>query len=286
MSRLPIKLPDGTVKPIGHRRIEQSDSESPSDDEDTDTLPRDAEPPRDDVATGARFGRMAVVDVLRIEPRQARIHAAKEQLASICQDIIADPENNVSIELINQTPICCALLISSLITTPQLGLLRRLHSFAQPSISSPSHPDPVTNDPLVRKYAILSQCAVFLDIIPGYRIRNLTDHEKSEKVTQAVMRQREFEQGLVGAYQKFLANMDEEIKGDHYHVSTGQSITKTCIQSGRTDLAGACLKAMCSMLLQATHFNFRSNLLATIVGQLGRKSWTPVGVDAALRLSN
>jgi nucleolar complex protein 3 len=60
---------------------------------------------------------------------------------------------------------------------------------------------------------MLSQLAVFKDIIPGYRIRLLTDHEKAEKVTQAVMRTREWEQGLVAAYQKFLTNADAEIKG-------------------------------------------------------------------------
>ena len=60
---------------------------------------------------------------------------------------------------------------------------------------------------------MLSQLAVFKDIIPGYRIRPLTDHEKAEKVTQATQRTREFEQGLVSAYQNFLANADLEIKG-------------------------------------------------------------------------
>jgi nucleolar complex protein 3 len=92
--RLPIKLPDGSVKPIGQRRIERA-SESPP----IVQAPqrREPEPVIDDVATGARFGRLAVIDVIRIESRERRIHTAKEQLASICQDIIGDPENNVSL---------------------------------------------------------------------------------------------------------------------------------------------------------------------------------------------
>lgn len=68
-------------------------------------------------------------------------------------------------------------------------------------------------DPVIRRYAMLSQLAVFKDIIPGYRIRSLTDKEKAEKVTQQVQRTREWEQGLLSAYQKFLANADTEVKG-------------------------------------------------------------------------
>jgi len=69
------------------------------------------------------------------------------------------------------------------------------------------------NDPAIRKLAILSQVAVFKDIIPGYRIRSLTDQEKSEKVGQVVSKLREWEQGLVGVYQKFLQILESEIKG-------------------------------------------------------------------------
>ena len=71
-------------------------------------------------------------------------------------------------------------------------------------MSSPVHPEPVPNDPYIRKLTMLSQLAVFRDIIPGYRIRELTDKEKAEKVSQMVTRAREWEQGLVSAYQNYL----------------------------------------------------------------------------------
>jgi len=80
-------------------------------------------------------------------------------------------------------------------------------------IISPTQPQPIQNDPTIRELAILSQVTVFKDIIPGYRIRSLTDQEKSEKVGQAVVRLREWEQGLVGVYQKFLQLLESEIKG-------------------------------------------------------------------------
>lgn len=80
-------------------------------------------------------------------------------------------------------------------------------------MTSPTRPEPVKNDPIIRKLALLSQLAVFLDILPGYRIRPLTDQEKSEKVSQQVARTREWEQGLVGVYQSYLRILEAELKG-------------------------------------------------------------------------
>lgn len=94
----------------------------------------------------------------------------------------------------------------------QLGLLRRLNSFSLPKITTPTNPKPVVNDPLIRKLAFISQLAVFKDIIPGYRIRPLSDKEKEEKVSQMVQRQRDYEQGLVGVYQGFLQTLEQDIK--------------------------------------------------------------------------
>lgn len=80
-------------------------------------------------------------------------------------------------------------------------------------MSSPVHPEPVANDPYIRKLTMLSQLAVFKDIIPGYRIRELTVKEKAEKVSQLVARTREWEQGLVSVYQNYLKCLDRELKG-------------------------------------------------------------------------
>jgi nucleolar complex protein 3 len=98
----------------------------------------------------------------------------------------------------------------------QLGLLKRLHSFSLKEIQTPTHPDPVLIDPHIRKLAVISQLAVFKDIIPGYRIRALTDKEKAEKVSQMVARTRDWEQGLVTVYQTYLRSLEAEIKGDRF----------------------------------------------------------------------
>ena len=104
-------------------------------------------------------------------------------------------------------------------TPNQLGLLRRLHTFSLANITTPSHPEPVANDPMIRKMAMLSQLAVFIDILPGYRIRPLTDIEKSEKVSQAVQRTRDYEQGLVSIYQTYLRELDAQLKCTYHRFS-------------------------------------------------------------------
>ncbi|KAF5380844.1 hypothetical protein D9615_003924 [Tricholomella constricta] len=215
---LPIKLPDGRIQSTGTKVFAASVTGSDEESED-DASEVEEEIPRrvDDVATGARFGRLAVVDVIGTKSRQARIHGAKEQIAGICQEIVADPENSAK-------------------------------------ITTPSHADPVPNDPTIRKMAILSQLAVFKDIIPGYRIRALTEKEKAEKVSQMVARTRDWEQGLVTVYQNYLRSLEAELKA-------------------RTDLVDIVLKSMCTLLVEVTHFNFRVNLMSCIVARLSKRSW-------------
>ena len=106
-------------------------------------------------------------------------------------------------------------LYAYFLTFSQLGLLRRLHTFSLTEISTPTHPDPIKNDLVIRKLAILSQLTVFKDLIPGYRIRSLTEKEKAEMVSQMVARTREWEQGLVAAYQSYLSSLEAELKGGY-----------------------------------------------------------------------
>ncbi|TDL27539.1 nucleolar complex-associated protein 3 [Rickenella mellea] len=230
---LPIKLADGRIQQSGVKIVSkrhESDQDNSGDEHDeVEAGELETERKVEDVSTGARFGRPAVVDVVMTKSRKARIDAAKEQIASICQEIISDPENS-------------------------LGLLRRLYTFCLAEISSSSHPQPVANDPLIRKLAILSQLAVFKDVIPGYRIRPLTEKEKAEKVSQIVQRTRDFEQGLIGVYQSYLRVLEAELKL-------------------KSNLAEVALQSICRLLTAVTHFNFRVNLMSAVVARLSKKSW-------------
>ncbi|KAI0934378.1 hypothetical protein AcV5_006236 [Taiwanofungus camphoratus] len=231
IERLPIKLADGRIQKSTDKVFLTEEKEMHK--SDADSAMEDELEPRshniEDVSTGARFGRPAVVDVIANKSRRARIQGAKEQIAGICQEIVADPENS-------------------------LGLLRRLHTFSLPEITTPSHPEPVPNDVVIRKLTILSQLAVFKDVIPGYRIRPLTEKEKADKVSQMVQRTRDWEQGLVGTYQSYLRTLEAEIKA-------------------KGELSEDALRCMCTLLVEVTHFNFRVNLMNSIVANLSRKSW-------------
>ena len=46
--------------------------------------------------------------------------------------------------------------------------------------------------------------------------------------------------------------------------------------AARSDLADVALRCMCTLLTEATHFNFRANLMTCIVTRLSKKSWDQV----------
>lgn len=98
IQRLPIKLNDGTIKDMGRNlnaKIEEEENEE------AEEAPVPVPSKRiEDVSTGARFGRAAVVDVISKPSRKARVQESKEQIASICQDIVAEPEMSVRARLV------------------------------------------------------------------------------------------------------------------------------------------------------------------------------------------
>ena len=97
IDRLPIKLADGRVQKSGSKVFLTQDDEIVGDEsEEENEAPVPEERYKvEDVSTGARFGRPAVADVILTKSRKVRIQAAKEQIAGICQEILADPENSV-----------------------------------------------------------------------------------------------------------------------------------------------------------------------------------------------
>ena len=91
---LPIKLPDGTIRKSA-KVLVMSDLEQSSDESEEEALLRKPETNVEDITTGARFGRAAIADVITKSSKSERVEAAKEQIASICQEILAEPENSV-----------------------------------------------------------------------------------------------------------------------------------------------------------------------------------------------
>lgn len=100
IARLPIKLQDGKIHKSAERIIPRGHEESETDSEPEDIGEEEKAPAVEDISTGARFGRRAVVDVISTKSRKAKIQAAKEQIASLCQEVVAEPENSVSVALL------------------------------------------------------------------------------------------------------------------------------------------------------------------------------------------
>jgi nucleolar complex protein 3 len=96
IDRLPIKLRDGKIQRTGPKLVVQARSKDESEEEAPPERLPEPEPAREDITTGARFGRLSVIDVISHPSRKVRIQIAKEQIAGICQEIVADPENSVS----------------------------------------------------------------------------------------------------------------------------------------------------------------------------------------------
>jgi nucleolar complex protein 3 len=94
VQRLPIKHSDGRVENVGVKLRKTRDQSSEESDEEEPAKELTPEP-REDATLGSRFGRRSVVDLVTTKSRKERIHAAKEQIASICQEIIGDPEDGV-----------------------------------------------------------------------------------------------------------------------------------------------------------------------------------------------
>ena len=257
--RLPIKLPGGHIQQTGER---EGSLASSVEEEEEPSRPAESKPKRN--FTGARFGRASVADVVSIRSGRERAQAAREQIAGISQDILSEPENSV----------CPPFSFFKCSKSMKLGLLRRLLAFASPTVEAitESGTTKIQNDDSIRKLAILSLMAIFKDIAPGYRIRKLTDKERTEKVSQMVGQTREWEQGLVSCYQSYLQLVDKEVRGMRI-VRRWQLAHKLTAKSTLKDV---CLRSMCTLLTHLTHFNFRTNIMSTLIAQLSRKSWDEV----------
>ena len=59
----------------------------------------------------------------------------------------------------------------------------------------------------VKKLVLLTQLAVYKDIIPGYRIRPLTSLEEETQVSRDVKKMREYEKALLANYELYLKDL-------------------------------------------------------------------------------
>ncbi|KAI5290199.1 hypothetical protein KEM54_002205 [Ascosphaera aggregata] len=114
--------------------------------------------------------------------------------------------------------------------------------------------------PAIKKLSMVAMAAVYTDVIPGYRIRPLSDADKTVKVSKDVRKLRDFEQSLLTGYHNYVKQLTMLSKAN-----TGQE------REGPPALKTVAVTCAAKMLLSVPHFNFRGDLLKIVVGQFGRR---------------
>ncbi|KAM9973687.1 hypothetical protein ACTFIW_010804 [Dictyostelium discoideum] len=137
---------------------------------------------------------------------------------------------------------------------------------------------------VIKKYSILSLCAVFKDIIPGYKInKDLADEIKNgqtsadgagqpkQKLSKEIKKIREYEKKLLKFYQNYLVLIENSISnilsllarkvpntsGIGFFKINGTNYSNNDL----TSLLQCILKAVSTLLITHPHFNFRTNLV-------------------------
>ncbi|KAI8584338.1 hypothetical protein K450DRAFT_219372 [Umbelopsis ramanniana AG] len=162
-----------------------------------------------------------------LEPKKKTFVARKEELAQIASTIMEDPESNI-------------------------GLLRTLKAISE------------DKNPKVAQLALLTQLAVYKDIVPGYRIRQLTEKEEAMEVSRDVKKVRAFEQTLLASYQAYLTDLEQISKRKPAEDSED-------LEDKNAMVATQC---MCQLLTNLTHFNFRLNLMTAVIAKMSTVHWT------------
>ncbi|RDW65393.1 hypothetical protein BP5796_10085 [Coleophoma crateriformis] len=158
-------------------------------------------------------------------PMRQQILEAKEEMARIAMMLNEDPEENG-------------------------GAFKSLAQFGQ------------SKNTTIKKLALATQLAVYKDVIPGYRIRPLSEQDMEVKVSKEVKKLRAYEQSLVGGYQAYIRELAKLAQ-------SGKSGTS---RDGGPSLGSIAIACACTLLTSVPHFNFRGELLKILVNKLaGRK---------------
>lgn len=132
----------------------------------------------------------------------------------------------------------------------QIGMFKRMRERTEDS------------SPTIVKLALATQLAVYKDVIPGYRIRPLTDEEQRAKVSREVKKLRSFEQMLVSQYQAYVGTLTKLARAGH----AGGA------ESATAAVSMVAVNCACGLLLHVPHFNFRTELLKILVERLSARS--------------
>ena len=125
--------------------------------------------------------------------------------------------------------------------------------------------------PLVQKWTLLSLLSIFKDIIPGYRIRPLSDKEKQTEVSKEIQALRLYESRLLKYYQQYLALLEKLIRDERHRYRQLKRKEKTISHKEPSEIVISyemtliAIRCQCDLLICAGHFNFNTDLLNSLV---------------------
>ena len=165
------------------------------------------------------------------------IYNARNIIGDICTTVTADPEKSFrkkrELSDDGETP---------------------MYNFSD-LLSVLSHPDAQ-----IVELAMLSCLLAFKDVLPGYRIRPTNEQEKDVILKKETKRLRDYENAILGAYQRYLKFLDGK-------TTLGLRNPRKAVQNWDLDskLGLSALRCQCELLRAVPHFNYRTLLLNSVV---------------------
>nr|XP_039271663.1 nucleolar complex protein 3 homolog [Styela clava] len=168
-------------------------------------------------------------------------------------EVMDKPEEKPKLN-VQQIKMQIAKMCSNIVNEPQIhfSILKKLQNMMWTE-------KPMETCFIIRKLAMASMACVFTDIIPGYRIRERTEDEKSVKLSKEVRTLVDFEEGLLRHYRSFLESLEKVLKKEKNE--------KNPILSGeeKKELTFLAVKSLCELYEKTTHFNFHNNIVMVLV---------------------
>nr|CAB3264388.1 nucleolar complex protein 3 homolog [Phallusia mammillata] len=160
--------------------------------------------------------------------RRVQIAKAKNKIAKLASAIVAEPQANIKY-------------------VKQLRLM----------LEDETSPESCAT---TRKLVVASLACLFIDIIPGYRIRERTEKEKKVKLSKEVKSLTDFEESLLHQYKLFLQYLEKLI-------SKRKRPGKNHLLSAEAEhsLGNIAIQCLCDLYVKTSHFNFHNNISIVIV---------------------
>lgn len=220
--RLPVKTADGKIQRVMTKKA-KAEAKAEDEDEDESDSDQGESDAREDEDGSDEYE--SEDEDTKAMSEEERLVAAKERVAEIAYQLAEDPDEN-------------------------LKLLREVKETIQR-----------TKLFKIKQMYILALVPIFKNLIPGYRIRPLTETEQKEKVSKEVRKIRDFEQGLLFHYKEYVDLLrDFTRKGRNTEPGSIRFI-----------LATSAVSAVCEMLSTVPYFNFQTELIEAVVERLTSK---------------